>query len=268
MWGSAWDDGEVPVRLSANLGFLWPEIDLPDRIRAAAAAGFDAVECHFPYDHEAAEIAAVLDETTTVMVSLNTGLGANGPDDFGVAARPDRVDEAQRLIAEAVAYAAAVGCEHVSVLAGRTGRADGCEATFVANLSQAAELADTAGVGVLVEPISTVAVADYHCHTVEQGVATIEAVDHPSVSLMLDTFHVGVIGDDPFALVEAHVDRIGHVQIASVPDRREPDHGEVDHAAFLRHLDALGYAGRVGAEYHPRTTTEAGLGWFEPYRRS
>ncbi len=253
-------------RFSANLGFLWLELDLPDRVRAAAAAGFDAVECHFPYDHDPGEIAAVLADTGLEMISLNTGLGANGPDDFGVAARPDRVDEARRLIEQAIAYAAAIGGRHVSVLAGRTGRAGESEAVFVENVRHAAELGASVAVGILVEPISTVAVVDYHCHTIEQGVATLTSVDHPNVSLMLDTFHVGVAGDDPFALVERHLDRVGHVQIASVPDRCEPDHGDIDHAAFIQHLDTLGYTGRVGAEYRPATTTAAGLGWFEPFR--
>ena len=254
------------ARFSANLGFLWPELDLPDRIRAAAAAGFDAVECHFPYAHEPAKIERALTDSGVVMVSLNTGLGAEGPADFGVAARPDRVDEARRLIGEAVTYAATIGCAHVSVLAGRTGRAGVSEATYVGNLRHAADLGERAGVGILVEPISTVAVGEYHCHTVAQAIATLATVDHPNVRLMLDTFHVGVAGDDPFALVERHLGHIGHVQIASVPDRSEPNHGEVDHAAFVAHLDALGYPGRIGAEYHPTTTTEAGLGWFEPHR--
>ncbi len=253
-------------RFSANLGFLWLEHDLPARIRAAAAAGFDAVECHFPYGDEPAAIRAALDETGLGMVSLNTALGANGADDFGVAARPDRVAEARRLIRDAVDYAEAIGCANVSVLAGRTGRADGCEATFVDNLRHAAELASAAGVGVLVEPISVVAVDGYHCHTVAQGLDALDAVDRPGVRLMLDTFHVGVAGDDPIALLTDHLDRIGHVQVASVPDRSEPDHGEVDQDAVFALLDRLGYTGTVGAEYRPATTTEAGLGWFAAHR--
>jgi hydroxypyruvate isomerase len=63
------------------------------------------------------------------------------------------------------------------------------------------------------------------------------------------------------ATIEKHLPRIAHIQIADNPGRHEPGTGEIDHAFLFRHLDRIGYAGWVGCEYKPATTTEAGLVW-------
>ena len=67
--------------------------------------------------------------------------------------------------------------------------------------------------------------------------------------------------------LRAMIPIIGHVQIASVPDRNEPDTGELDHTFLFAELDRLGYAGFVGCEYRPRSDTLSGLGWFETWRQ-
>ena len=59
---------------------------------------------------------------------------------------------------------------------------------------------------------------------------------------------------------------VGHVQVASVPSRNEPDGEELNFPYLFDLVDRLGYAGYVGCEYRPRRDTLAGLGWFAPYR--
>lgn len=122
------------LRLSANLGFLWADLALPDAIEAAARAGFDAVECHFPYDQDRAAVRAALRETGLPLLGLNTRRGGAG--DFGLAALPGREAEAREAIAEALDWAAALTCAHVHVMAGVASGAE-AEATFRANLSHA-----------------------------------------------------------------------------------------------------------------------------------
>lgn len=253
------------MKWSANLGFLWPELTLPDRIRAAARAGFSAVECHFPYEHEPEEIRGVLAEAGLRMLSINTALGQNGPDDFGVAALPGREEEAQRLIQQAVQYAAAIGARSVSVLAGRSEGASGAEDTYRANLTYAAGLAGAAGINILVEPISQRAVPGYHVSYVETAVETIEAVGAPNIGLMFDCFHTQIMQGDLATRLWTNLRHIAHVQIAAVPDRGEPDSGEVNYPWLLAELDSMGYEGWIGAEYQPRTTTDEGLGWRGAY---
>lgn len=250
-------------RLSANLGFLWQDRPLPDRITAAAAAGFSAVECHFPYEFEPEHIASALTQTGLRMISLNTGLGANGQEDFGVIARPDRRSEARELIDQAIDYASRIGCERVNVVPGRTHRAEGCEAEFQANLAYAASKAAPHNIGLLIEPLSAKAVPGAHCSLLKHALDTIDAVGSDNVTVMFDCFHVQTMEGNLAERLESHLDTIGHIQIASVPDRAEPDRGEIDYQWLFQHLDTIGYGGWVGAEYHPATTTDAGLGWLD-----
>lgn len=249
-------------RCSANLGFLWTDRPLPARIAVAAAAGFPAVECHFPYDHPPAEIRAALDAAGVPMVSLNTGLGANARDDFGVAARPGRSAEARALIDQAITYAAAVGCANVNVLAGATGRAPGCEEVFRDNVTYACTQAAAHGISILIEPLSPASAADYHCTNLDDTIATIEAVGAPNLKVLFDCFHIETMQGGAAGRLLGSLAHIGHIQIASVPDRAEPDHGTVDYPALFATLDRVGYAGWVGAEYHPAGRVEDGLGWL------
>ncbi len=258
------------VKISANLGFLWTDRPLPDRLRAAAAAGFSAVEVHFPYEHPAAEIADLLDELGLTMVGLNTALGANGQADLGVAARPGREDEAAAIIDQAITYAATVKAGYVSVVAGRTAEEaaghDACEAVFRRNLALACEQASAHGITIVMEPLSVQAAPGFHLSRLEQALETIEAVGADNLGVMLDCFHTQVTQGNVVTWMRECLPVLGHVQIASVPDRSEPDDGELAYDYILGALDEMGYERFVGAEYTPATTVEAGLGWFDRYR--
>lgn len=249
-------------KFSANLGFLWSDRPLPDRITAAAAAGFEAVECHFPYDVAAAEVRDALLAANVSMISLNTGLGSNGQVDFGVAARPGRETEARELIDQAIEYAAVIGCHHVNVVPGATGRAAGCEDVFRHNLAYAAERAAADGIGILIEPLSAATVPNAHVALLEHGVETVNAVGADNVRLMFDCFHIQLMGGDVTRRFLDHRSLVGHIQIAAVPDRAEPDHGELSYPWMFDVFDTADYDGWVGAEYHPVGAVEDGLGWF------
>ncbi len=250
------------VKISANLGFLWADLPLPQRIDRAAAAGFTAVEVHYPYDHAAHDVAAQLTEHDVTLVGLNTGLGPDGLEGFGVCARPGREAEARELIDEAIAYGEVVGASYVSIIAGRVSGAD-AEQTFRTNLAYACSRVEASGINIVIEPLSVSAVPGYFLNTVEHAVSIIEAVDAPNMKLMVDCFHTQT---DQGALAERlrrHASLLGHVQVASVPQRTEPNTGEVDYRAIFALLDEVGYDGWVGAEYHPAGGVEEGLGWLK-----
>jgi hydroxypyruvate isomerase len=238
------------LRFSANLGFLWTELPLPAAIMAAAKAGFDAVECHWPFDVPRSEILAVLTATKLPMLGLNTRRGNVDAGDFGLAACVGREDEARRYIDEAVDYAAAIG-------------AGSAEAAYCDALAYAGAAAARHDMMVLIEPINQRDVANYHLSTVEAGVATIKQVGLGNIKLMFDCYHIQIMQGDLIRRIEANLDFIGHIQIAAVPDRAEPDHGELAYKDILLALDAAGYDGFIGAEYRPAQSTEAGLGWLE-----
>lgn len=181
---------DIDARLSANLGFLWTDLDLLSAITAAATAGFSAVEFHQPFETPPDQVASALGEHGMTLVSLNTGVGNAAAGELGLAAVPGREREARALIDEAVDYAGLTNARFVSVVAGITGRSTEAELTYRRNLTYACERAAVADCRVLIEPLNTSAVPDYHLVDLEAGVATIEAVESDRLSLMADTFHV------------------------------------------------------------------------------
>lgn len=236
---------------SANLGFLWTELPLPEAIHAAAGAGFKAVECHWPYATPPEAVAQALAETGLPMLSLNTRPG--GPGEFGLAALKGREAEARTAIDEAVAYARATGTRAVHVMAGK----DGDEAAFRANLTHACESAPD--LTILIEALNAHDVPGYHLPTQERAAQTCTALGFPNLKLMFDCYHVGRTEGDVLATYRRHCALIGHVQFAAVPDRGAPDHGDVDYARLFPQLD---WPGPLGAEYRPNGPTEASLAWL------
>ncbi|MCW1932854.1 hydroxypyruvate isomerase family protein [Pararhodobacter zhoushanensis] len=237
---------------SANLGFLWTDRPLPDAIRAAKAAGFAAVECHFPYDTPAAETRAALLETGLRMMTLNTRPGGTG--DFGLLALKDREAEARAAIDEAFAYALATDTRAVHLMAGKHGD----DATYHANLAYACDSAPP-GMTLLIEAINRWHVPDYHLNTTAQAVDTLKTLNRPNLKLMFDCYHVGRTEPEVFNDVDTLRPLIGHIQIAAVPDRSAPDHGSVDYVTLLPRLN---WPGPIGAEYKPNGPTDASLDWL------
>ncbi len=254
------------LQLSANLGFLWKELPLVERIHKAAEAGFDAVECHFPYDTLESNVVEALKTTNLSMLGLNTDVGKNGADDFGVAAQPDREAEARALIDQAIDYAKAIGCRNVHVMAGKTGRQNNSESVFRENLRYAAEKASSAQITLLLEPINHRSVPGYHLSTTRQALETIEALGLSNIKMMFDCFHLQISEGDLLNRFNECKHLIGHVQFAAVPDRGEPDAGEIDYGFLLPALVDAGWTGYLGAEYTPRNSTDVGLEWMKRFR--
>jgi hydroxypyruvate isomerase len=254
-------------RFSANLGFLWADIPLPQAIRAAKAAGFDAVECHWPYDTPAEAVIDALSETGLSMLGINTRRGDAATGEMGLSALPDRTAEAQEAIDEAVAYARAIGAGNIHVMAGF---ADGPEAhaAFVGNLRHACASAAPHGITILIEPLNRHDAPGYFLKTTSQAAAIIEKVSAPNLKLMFDCYHVQrTEGDLSRRRLADLKPLIGHIQFASVPDRGAPDHGEVDYRHVFRVIDELGYAAPLGAEYRVSGRTEDTLGWLAAMNR-
>ncbi|WP_417242225.1 hydroxypyruvate isomerase family protein [Celeribacter sp.] len=247
---------------SANLGFLWTELPLPDAIRAAKSAGFDAVECHWPYDTPAQDVKAALDETGLTMLGLNTRRGDLSSGENGLAALVGREEDALAAIDEALDYATAVNATCVHVMAGF---ASGEEArhTFVANLTYACEAASRLGKTILIEPLNRHDAPGYFLQTTDQARAIIEQVAEPNLKLMFDCYHVGRTEGDVATRAQDLLPFIGHVQFASVPDRGPPDHGELDYWYLFSTFDTLGWTAPLGAEYKPNGDTDATLGWMK-----
>lgn len=253
------------TRLSANLGFLWQELPLLARIAAAAKAGFKAVELHWPYDTPADEVRAACAASGVELLALNSPLGDTAKGEFGLGALPGREKEFEASIEKAVEYCAAAGGKAVHVMAGIVDpvSVSASTDTFARNLAFAADRTAVRGLGVLLEPLNRRDKPGYFYSTLAPAAALIERVGKPNVRLMFDVYHVGVSEGDITRKLERHMPIVGHVQIAAVPSRAEPDEGEIDYRDIVRTLELLGYDGWIGAEYKPRSSTDAGLAWRE-----
>lgn len=254
------------MKFSANLGFLWSDRSLPDAIRAASEAGFDAVECHWPYDVPAADVKASLDETGLPMLGLNTRRGDPAAGDNGLAAIPERVAEARAAIDEAITYARLTGTRNVHVMAGFA-EGEKAHATFVSNLAHACAEAQAHDIGVLIEPLNRYDAPGYFLQTTAQARLIIDEVDATNIKLMFDCYHVQLMEGNLSRRLAELQPIIGHVQFASVPDRGSPDHGEIDYRHIFETLAELGHVTPLGAEYKPPGDTGQSLGWLDEARR-
>lgn len=253
------------MKFSANLGFLWADRPLSDAIHAAAAAGFDAVECHWPYDTPAQDVAAALTETGLPMLGLNTVRGDVAAGENGLAALPGREPEARAAIDQALAYAQATGTGAVHVMAGFSG-GPRAHATFCANLDYAARAAAPSGITILIEPLNHYDAPGYFLNTSEQAAAIIRELGHDNIRLMFDCYHLAIMEGDLSRRLDRLLPLIGHIQFASVPDRGAPDHGEINYDHVFDVITRLGWTTPLGAEYKPGDDTDATLGWMARYR--
>lgn len=252
------------TKFSANLGFLWADLPLPDAIRAAHEAGFDAVECHWPYDTPPDQVRQALEESGLRMLGLNTRRGDVAAGENGLTAVPGREAEARAAIDEAVSYAAEIGCRAVHVMAGFA-QGDPARQTFLSNLRYALEIAPP-DLMLLIEPLNRYDAPGYFLQTTTQAVDILSTLDAPNAKLMFDCYHVQLMEGDLTQRLTALQPFIGHIQFAGVPARGVPDQGEVNYAHIFRHIAALGYGRPLGAEYKPGGPTEPTLGWMSNLR--
>jgi hydroxypyruvate isomerase len=250
-------------RFAANIAYLFSEIPLVERPAAAAGGGFDAVEGQFPYDTPAPVLRAEIARNGLTMLGINTERGDK--ERFGLAAVPNREREFEALFAQALDYIVAVGGTAIHVLAGKVdvNERPAAERTFIGNLSRAADLAAQKNITVLIEPINNRDRPNYFLNRAEHAADIIAKIGKPNIRIQFDFYHAQIMGGDLIRRFEAHLPLIGHVQIAAVPSRHEPDEGEICYPEIFKAIDASGYTGWVAAEYFPRAATQDGLAWLE-----
>jgi hydroxypyruvate isomerase len=256
-------------RFAANLSMMFNEVPFLDRFEAASRAGFTAVEFLFPYDHPPEVVAERLRaaRVKSALFNLPPGDWANG--ERGIAALPGREAEFRASVDTALRYARALGTPTLHAMCGLVpGGADrgAARATYVANLRFAASALAAEGRTLVIEPINGRDMPGYFLQRQDEAHALREEVGAPNLLVQMDLYHAQIVEGDLTVKLRRWAKHVGHVQIASVPDRHEPDHGEVYWPHVFALLDELGYAGWIGCEYRPAGDTVAGLGWFDRYR--
>ncbi len=250
-------------RFSANLSFLWPELDMYDCCRAAAGAGFKAVEILFPHELDLDRLERELSRGGLELVLFDVPPGAKG--ERGMLCIPDREEECLAAVRWALDTAKRFGTRNLNLLAGTLPPdlpREQALRTAAERLRGAGDLAEAAGVKLLIENISPAAAPGYFAPTIEDSAELLAAAGHPATGLQLDQYHVSMVGGDLLAAVDRYAPLIGHVQIGDAPGRHQPGTGQAPIIPFLRKLDECGYTGYAGLEYVPQGTMNEALAWL------
>ena len=251
-------------RFSANLGLLWADRPLLQRIEAAALAGFRAIEMHWPYDVPAAEVAAVATRHRLTILGINTAPGDFARGERGLGAVPGRERDFQTAVRQSIDYCIDCGASAIHVMAGNVAPSDRQRArvVFADNLRAAAAEAAAHNLTLLLEPLNPRDNPGTSIRRSAEAVSLIEELALPNIKLQFDVYHVAVSEGDVLTKLKRYMPVIGNVQIAAVPTRAEPDEGEIAYPAIFAALDGFGYKGWVGCEYRPRGDTDEGLKWM------
>lgn len=250
---------------SANLSMLFTDVDFLQRFGRAAAAGFRAVECQFPYSCTVDELVEQLQRHQLIQVLHNLPPGDWARGERGIACLPDRVREFQDGVGRAIQYATALDCPRLNCLAGiAPPDADRGELheTFVDNLRFAAAELKGYGITLVIEPLNTRDTPGFFLQTSRQAAGIIDDVGADNLALQFDVYHANIMEGDVIASIHENAARIAHVQVADDPGRHEPGTGVIDFSAVFKALDDTNYAGWIGCEYVPLKTTEEGLDWL------
>lgn len=255
-------------RFAANLTMMYNEHAFLERFAAAARDGFKAVEYLFPYEFPAAELKARLDAHGLVQALFNAPPGDWAAGERGIASLPGREDEFRRAIDTALDYARVIGNDTLHVMAGliaptqdRARHRD----VYLRNLAHAAEAARAQNVTIVIEPINPRDMPGFFLNRQDDAQAICREVGAPNLLVQFDCYHCQIVEGDLAMKLKRDIAGIGHIQIAGVPQRYEPDVGEIHYPYLFELIDALGYDGWIGCEYRPKAGTSEGLGWLAPY---
>ena len=255
-------------KFAANLSLMFNEVPFPERFARAAKAGFRAVEFQFPYEHKASDIATWLGQNKLECVLFNMPPGDFAAGDRGFACVPGRQDEFRDSVGKALEYARVLNVPRLHVMAGKIpagGSAQECRALYVENLRHAAQQLQLHNRTLIIEPINTRDIPGYFLNRQDQAHTIREEVGAANLKVMMDFYHAQIVEGDLSVTFKKYVPHVGHIQIASVPERQEPDQGEINYPHLFKLIDASGYDGWIGCEYRPRGVTEDGLKWLREF---
>ena len=253
---------------AANLSFMYQEVAFLDRFQLAAQDGFQWIEFLYPYSYKADEIMQRLNQYKLRQHLFNISPGDESKGEKGLSIFENRQADFTQNLENALTYAKALQASRLHLMAGiLPSDADQLSArkTYLQRIRQAANAAQPLGIDIVIEPINTRNAPGYFLNYQKDAVQIITELAIPNVKLMMDLFHAQIMEGDLEKKLQQFIQHIGHIQIAGVPDRHEPDTGEVNYEHLFSVIDALNYQGLIGCEYFPKNNTSAGLGWLKPY---
>jgi 2-dehydrotetronate isomerase len=254
-------------KFAANLSMLYNELPFLQRFEAAAQDGFKAVEFLSPYSFSASEIAQQLKAHDLQLALFNAPPGGTDSASIeaawsdsmqrGTACLTGREDECRQGIMLALQYAQALQCPRIHLMAGKMPlgiEREALQPTYLANLHWAAEQARPMGIDILIEPINQRDIPRYFLNRQDHAHEVSLKIGAPNLKIQMDLYHCQIVEGDVATKLRQYLPtgRVGHLQIAGVPERHEPDVGELNYSYLLDLIDKLNYNDWIGCEYRPQ----------------
>lgn len=251
------------MRFSVNLSTVFTEYPFLERFTKAKEAGFQYVECQFPYNFSIEELKQAIHQNQLELILLNLPPGDWTAGDRGLAAIPDRVEEFKKSVEYGISYATVLGVNHIHCMAGIQESSDKAKETYVQNIKYAAKKMAEHGIILLIEPINPQDMPGYFLSNLYETIELLQEIGLPNVKLQYDFYHMQKIHGNLISNLEKNISKIGHLQIADVPGRNEPGTGEINYDNVFKAIESTGYDGFVGLEYSPKGKSEDSFAWLK-----
>jgi len=253
------------IQLSANLSLLFNENEFLDRFKEAKINGFNAVEFQFPYNFEAQSIKREIDRNNLILSIFNSPPGNFENGERGLACLENRQDDFKNSIVKAISYAKIFQCNKIHVMSGVADKENVLNAkkVYIENLKWACDEFDKHNINLLIEPINQRNIPNYFLSSTDQAIEIIDKIERENIYLLFDIYHHQIIRGDVSKYFEKFQAYIGHIQVAGIPNRNEPDQSELDYKYVFKLIERLNYTGFIGCEYNPLRDTVSGLKWRE-----
>lgn len=255
------------AKFCANISFMFTEKPFLERYSAAKKAGFKAVESGFPFGYSVEEVLKAKQSADIDQVLINVFTGDVTKGELGFAAIAGKEQEFQQSIIKTIEYAKALNTAKIHIMAGKLSGTptEENDRSYESNLRYAVDLLTKENITALIEPINNISIPMYYLNCYKKASEVIKKINSPNLRLMADIFHMQHIRGNVTSTLKEFRDIIGHVQIAQVPNRCEPNtDGELNYPYLLKTIfEDHGYNGWIGLEYRPERDTVAGLKWIE-----
>ncbi|XP_046422562.1 putative hydroxypyruvate isomerase isoform X1 [Neodiprion fabricii] len=264
-----WSRGPtVTMKFASNLSFMFGESPkITERYQLAKQAGFKAVETGFPLGFTAQEVADARSKADVKQVLINIFTGDVSKGEMGFAAIPGKEDEFKKSVALTIEYAKALDCKKIHVMSGKVESPNEInDSTYESNMRFAIEKFQAEDIVALIEPINSITMPNYYMNSFEKGLEIVKKINSPHLRLMLDLFHLQHARGNITRTIKEYLPYLGHVQVAQVPDRHEPDTaGELNYRYVFSLLEKEGYKDYIGLEYRPKAGSAEGLKWIKNF---
>jgi hydroxypyruvate isomerase len=253
------------INLSANISLLFKEYSFLERFEQAKINNFNTVEFQFPYDFKPKIIHEKLKKYNLALSIFNASPGDFENGDRGLACLPNRIGEFQKTIFKCIESAKIIKCQNIHIMSGtaKSKNVANFRETYIQNLRWACDQFAKDNLFVLIEPINQRNIPEYFLSSTDMAVEIINSVKRENIKLLFDIYHHQIIRGDVTKYLESIFPYIGHIQIAGIPNRNEPNISELDYNYIFKMINKLGYKDYIGCEYNPVKDTVSGLNWIE-----